>query len=245
MMKEKYYDAVEQLQRTIRETQNENIHKAAECIAEAVLNDGCVHLFDTGHIIDSEIFNRAGGFELMRRFRYNLEVVSSARPRKERTENEKSTSTEGLAELALRKGDVLPGDVMIIGSVSGKTVNVIDLALACKEMGVKVISVTSVTYSSQVESMHTSGKHLYEVSDVVLDNCAPYGDAMLEFEQLDAPFIPASGLAAAYMMWAVNADLAEIMVDRGITPSILRSVNFEPNRIYNKELGERYQKEGY
>lgn len=245
MIKDMFYNSVEKLQKQIRETQNDKIKEAAQCMYDSIVNDGCVHLFDTGHIIDSEIINRAGGLELMRRFRYNLNVESSARPRIERTKKEKDSSGEGIAELALGQAQVLPNDVMVIGSVSGKTVNVIDLALACKKMGVKVIALTSVTYSSQVESKHSSGKRLFEIADIVIDNCTPYGDAMMEVEGLEAPFIPASGLSAAYIMWALNADLVELLLQNGKVPSVLKSVNYDPNIVYNQELAEKYQKKGY
>lgn len=240
MLKKLFFERVDQLQEEIRDTQSKNIEDAAEIIADSISHGGCVHLFDTGHIIDSEIFNRAGGFELMRRFRYNLDIVSSTSNRE--VEND---SVEGLAKIALQKANIVKGDVMIIGSVSGKTVNVIDLAEACREKGIKVIVVTSITYSKQVESMHSSGKRLFELGDVVIDNCAPYGDAMMNVDGIDSPFVPASGIAAAYIMWALNAELLEKLLALGITPGILRSVNYEPNRIYNLELAEQYKKCGF
>lgn len=240
MLKKLFFERVDELQKQIRDTQSENIEVAASIIATAIENGGCIHLFDTGHIIDSEIFNRAGGYELMRRFRYNLEITSSTRNRD--VEND---SVEGLAKIALQKANIVKGDVMIIGSVSGKTVNVIDLADACREKGIKVIVVTSVTYSKQVESLHSSGKRLFELGDVVIDNCAPYGDAMMNIEGVESPFIPASGIAAAYIMWALNAELLEKLLALGIKPGILRSVNYEPNRIYNLELAEQYKKCGF
>lgn len=240
MLKKLFFERVDQLQEEIRDTQSKNIEDAAEIIADSISHGGCVHLFDTGHIIDSEIFNRAGGFELMRRFRYNLDIVSSTLNRE--VEND---SVEGLAKIALQKANIVKGDVMIIGSVSGKTVNVIDLAEACREKGIKVIVVTSITYSKQVESMHSSGKRLFELGDVVIDNCAPYGDAMMNVDGIDSPFVPASGIAAAYIMWALNAELLEKLLALGITPGILRSVNYEPNRIYNLELAEQYKKCGF
>ena len=145
---------------------------------------------------------------------------------------------------ALRSSGVLPGDVMVIGSVSGKTPNVIDLALACREFGVKVIAVTSVTYSSQLETPHSCGKRLFELADIVLDNCSPFGDAMLPVEGVEKPFSPASGLAAAYIMWAVANQLLEDLLAKGITPSILGSVNYPENVEFNNALYKRYENEG-
>jgi len=245
MIIDQYFQAVAQLQDNIRAGQLPAIRQAADILAATVAQGGSVHLFDTGHIVDSELLNRAGGFTFYRRFRYDLTVSSDARPRPQRTAKEKTGCQEGLAALALQKGQVLPGDAMIIGSVSGKTVNVIDLALACRDMGVKVIALTSVTYSSQVPSMHSCGKHLYELADCVIDNCAPYGDAMLKVNGLDSPFIPASGLAAVYILWALSAQLADQLLARGIQPGVLRSVNYEPNRQYNERLQKQYQEKGY
>lgn len=241
MIKEKLFDSIEKLQRTIRETQTENIEKAAALMADSVASGGAVHLYDTGHIIDSEMYNRAGGLVLMRRFRYNLNVENSTF---ERDYGDKNTSMEGLAEYALRAGKVKTGDIMLIGSVSGKTMNVIDLAVECKKFGVYVVAVTSVEYSKTLETTHSCGKRLFELADVTIDNCAPFGDAMLDIEGIEANAFPASGLSAAYIMWAVNAQLVENLLEKGITPSILKSVNYPPNVEYNNNLYVKYNKEG-
>ena len=177
----------------------------------------------------------------MRRFRYHNGVESSGwkRPMKD-----KNTSMEGLAAYALRSANILPGDVMVIGSVSGKTLNVIDLALECKNFGVKTIGITSVEYSKTLESGHSCGKRLFELADTAIDNCAPFGDAMLDIDGVEAPFIPASGLAAAYICWALCAELVEKLMEKNITPSILKSVNYPPNVEYNNKLYKRYDEEG-
>ena len=66
--KERYYKAADGLFAKIRATQDDKIEQAAAMMADCVANGGCIHLFDTGHIINSELLNRAGGFVLMRRF---------------------------------------------------------------------------------------------------------------------------------------------------------------------------------
>lgn len=243
MLKEKFYGASSDLFGKIRDSQKENIEAAGKLMAESVAGGGCIHLFDTGHIIDSELINRAGGLVLMRRFRYNNGVESSGWKRPHLSKD-KNTSMEGLAEYALRAGNILPGDVMVIGSVSGKTLNVIDLAAECKKLGVKVIGITSIEYSKTLESGHSCKKRLFELSDITIDNCAPFGDAMLEIDGVEAPFIPASGLAAAYICWALCAEFVEKLMEKNITPSILKSVNYPPNVEYNNKLYKRYDEEG-
>lgn len=242
MIKEKYHKAVDDLFKTIRENQNDKLHDVASLMAEAVMNDNCIHIYDTGHIIDAELLNRAGGFELIKKFKYDLAITGTARPRANR---QKEKSMEGLAEFALRKGDIHVGDVMVIGSVSGKSEAVVDLALACKKMGVKVVTLTSFDYKKVLKSDHSSNKFLSDIGDINLDNFAPAQDAMLDIEGLDSKFIPASGLSAAYMMWGVMADLAEILIEKGIQPGILRSVNYPGNREYNAEIGKIYQEKNY
>ena len=48
-----------------------------------------------------------------------------------------------------------------------------------RERGHKLVAVTSMDHTSRVTSRHPSGQRLFEVADVVLDNGAPYGDAVL------------------------------------------------------------------
>ncbi|MCL1792583.1 MAG: sugar isomerase domain-containing protein [Oscillospiraceae bacterium] len=241
MLKERFYDASAELFGTIRNSQKTNIETAGRIMADSVEKGGCIHLFDTGHLIDSELLNRAGGLVLMRRFRYHNGVESSGW---KRSMKDKNTSMEGLAAYALRSGNVLPGDVMVIGSVSGKTLNVIDLAVECKNMGVKVVGVTSIEYSKTLESGHSCKKRLFELADATIDNCAPFGDAMIDVEGAEAKFIPASGLAAAYICWALCAELVEKLMDKNITPGILKSANYPPNLEYNNALYKRYDEQG-
>ena len=115
--------------------------------------------------------------------------------------------------------------MILVKSVSGKTANVVELALRAREHGLFVIAITALAYSSKLESEHPSGKHLYEAADLVLDNHAPFGDAMLEVEGLDYPICPGSGIGAATVMWAVVAGIIEEMLSRGLQPTVYPSVN--------------------
>lgn len=138
----------------------------------------------------------------------------------------------------------MPGDVIIIGSVSGKSMHVIDLALAAKRFGLTVIAVTSLSYSREVKSDHSSGKRLFECADVVLDNCAPAAEAMMSIEGLDAPFAAASGISAALLLWSVSAVCVEELLKRGLQPSVLKSENFPGGIDYNGKLKEQYAETG-
>ncbi|MCL2517216.1 MAG: sugar isomerase domain-containing protein [Oscillospiraceae bacterium] len=242
--KQRYFEAVDALYAKIRDTQMENIEAAAHLIADTIAAGGCVSIFDTGHLINSELLNRAGGPVYIRRFGYGISVDNHTR-RRDKAAAGVDPSMEGLANFALRASGTLPGDTLILGSVSGKTTNVIDLAVEAKKFGVKLITLSSHEYSSQLESQHTCGKRLFELGDVNIDNCSPFGDAMVDHESYDHKIMPASGIAAAYIMWAVIADATDFIIEKGVTPGMLCSVNFPPNVEYNNGLYRQYEEKGF
>ena len=139
-----------------------------------------------------------------------------------------------------------PGDVLVVSSVSGRTKSVVDLAYSAIEKGVKVIAFTSMEYAVQVDPVHESGKKLYEFATLTLDNCAPAAEAMLEVEGIEARFAAASGIASDYIMWNVTSVVVEKLLEKGITPGILKSANFPGGNDYNKTVVEpNYEKNGW
>ena len=241
MLAEKFSDKVKSLIDYLDHDQKENIKKAADLIIESVANKGAVHVFDTGHIVNSELINRAGGLALFKTIKYAFSVED---PVFSRDKTVDKNDIEGLGDLVIRQSNVQPGDVMILGSVSGKTVNIIDLALAAKKKGVKTVVITSVPYSSSVKAQHSSGKKLYELGDVVIDNGAPAGDATLEVEGIRNRFGPVSGLGAAYAMWLVSAYVIEGLIARGLEPSVFKSINQPDGPDNYQEMCDQYAKTG-
>lgn len=138
------------------------------------------------------------------------------------------------------------GDVLVVSSVSGRTKSVVDLAYDAVAKGVKVIAFTSMEYAVQVDPVHESGKKLYEFATLTLDNCAPAAEAMLEVEGIEARFAAASGIASDYIMWNVTSVVVEKLLEKGITPGILKSANFPGGNDYNKTIIEpNYEKNGW
>lgn len=242
MLLEKYWEHIDGLYGKIRTTQLNAIQQAGMLIADCVDKGACVHVNDSGHIIDRELIYRGGGLILLKQFKYNLNVEN---PVRKRDRSDLDTSMEGLAAYALKASGARPGDVMILGSVSGRTFSVVDLAWEAKKMGLKTIVITSMSYATEVESVHSSGKKLYEMADVVIDNCAPAAEAMMEVEGIEARMCAASGLSAAFIMWSVMTVATEELMKRGKTPGILKSANYPGGNDYNKGYIEpRYEETG-
>jgi uncharacterized phosphosugar-binding protein len=243
MLKDQFFRSLNRLIQKVEETQSANIEKAAQVIADAMAAGNCIHIYDTGHMLDSELINRAGGLTAFRALRVRFEVDNDVRRRPQ--DREKDRSMEGWMRYVLKQSKLQPGDVLVVGSVSGKTVNPVDLALAAKEMGAYVIGMTSVAYSSQLKSDHSSGKRLFEVVDLVLDNCAPPLDAMVEVPGNDVSICPASGIAAATIMWAIEAQVVDNLLKKNLKPSILKSINNPGSAEYNEAVYQNYQQTGY
>jgi uncharacterized phosphosugar-binding protein len=221
----------------------EPIQQAARLCADALANGGVIHVFDSGHMVSSELIYRAGGLAAMSALSFNLNVINPVKTRPDQAPG--SALSYGYIEHIFQTNQLRPGDVLFVGSVSGKTANVVELALQGRAHGLNVIAFTALAYSSKLASEHPSGKHLYEAADLVLDNYAPYGDAMIAVEGLDYPALPASGIGAAAVMWAVVAGTIEEMLARGLKPTVLPSVNRPDGRAVLNQVEAEALRKGY
>ncbi len=135
------------------------------------------------------------------------------------------------------------GDVLFVSSVSGRTESVVNLAYDSVEKGITVIAFTSMEYARAVDPVHPSGKKLYEIATLTLDNCAPAAEAMLKVDGIEAYFGAASGVASNHIMWNLTCVAVEKMLNDGYTPGILKSANFPGGNDYNKTVVEPHYDE--
>ncbi len=239
----KYQERVDQLFKEIKTTQEEAIIKAGKMVAETIDEGGNIYLSGICHSIEMDLYNRGGGPAFYRILHYKLEVNSDARKREM---DGKDTNMEGLGSYILKASSLKKGDMLFVGSVSGRTLSVVDLAYEAKMLGIKVAAMTSMSYAREVDVVHSSGKKLYEMADLVLDNCAPAAEAMIKLEGIEAPFAAASGLASSYILWSVTAVALEELQKQGKTPLLLKSANFPGGSDYNNEVVyPHYEKYGW
>ena len=246
MLTELYFENLKAVLDKIEKTQRENISKCAEVIADSLCNNGIWHLLDTGHMLMHEGVGRAGGMMAVRPVKTEVEVNNPTRLRPiPGKKNVYLDEIEGFPKFVLGKANIMTGDILMIGSVSGINILPVEMALKAREMGVKTIALTSVEYSGFLKSNHSSGKRLFEVCDYVLDNCGVVGDALVEVEGLGKSICPSSGLAASYLMWALQADVVEKMLARGKKPSVYISNHIENASLINNESWKQYEICGY
>ena len=248
MSAERWFARCDEILELVRTTQLAAIQRAAELIAETAQAQGGLHFYDTGHC-SREAIHRAGGLCMLSHLQFSLALDSRPAPRRadqvaERGRANRGAEEEYLAALAVEQSGLAAGDVLIMSSVSGKSASVVEVARAAQRMGVHVVAITNVTYSSAVESQHSSGKRLFEVADVVIDNCGVVGDAILNMEGIDTGVAPSSGVAFCYIIWAVVSEAVAQMLARGLDPHIYRSVNLPGGESFNLAAEAAYRETG-
>jgi uncharacterized phosphosugar-binding protein len=247
MLAEQYFINMNSVLKKIEATQMNTIEESAKAISRCLQNDGIWHLMDTGHMLMYEAVGRTGGMMAVRPVRVAVDVSNPTRYRESDVTKPKVFMDEisGLPEYIVKKSNMQAGDVLMIGSVSGINVLPVETAIYARQMGLTVIGLTSVEYSKFLQSQHKSGKKLYEVCDIVLDNCCYIGDTLVHVEELDQGICPASGIAAAYIMWALQARVIELLLDSGKKPHVYVSNHMPGADQHNGAAWAEYEKLGY
>lgn len=224
-----YLDEIEQIIRKIRTTQTEAIEQAAEICAHSITGDGLVHLFATGHsrIMIEEMFPRHGSFpgfhSIVELSLTNHNQVVGANGQRQAMFLE---HIEGFGSVILRNFVLAEPDSFIIFSNSGVNEVIVDVALEAKRQKLPVIAVVSKDHCTASAPKHSSGKKLSDIADVVLDNCVPAGDALVQIPGLADPVGPGSTIGAAVIVNMLKCAIAEKMTQAGQPPKVLTSSYF-------------------
>jgi uncharacterized phosphosugar-binding protein len=221
--------------------QAEGVAQAARLLADSVAAGGVLQAFGTGHseAFAMEIAGRAGGLIPTNRLALRDAVAAAgvdAGPEAAGLLERDPSLAQHIYDLAL---GAQPQDVFLIASNSGGNGSIVEFARLVRERGHKLVAVTSMDHTSRVTSRHPSGQRLFEVADVVLDNGAPYGDAVLPLPGGGAA-CGISSITAALLAQMMVADTLALLLERGITPPVYLSANIPEGDEHNAELEARY-----
>lgn len=234
-----YISGLQKILERIRTEQAENIRQAGKIVADALANEGIIHTFGTGHshIIAEEAFFRAGGIAAVNPILDERLIFLKGAMESTRAERE-----SGLALELIEKEDVRAEDALIIISNSGRNAAPVEMALEMKKRGVKVIAITSLEQSRSSESRHESGKKLFEIADVSIDNCVPSGDALILFDGLASRTGASSTVAGSAIIHSIIIEALSELLQQGKKPSVLPSANVEGTTGDTlREVLSRYQ----
>ncbi len=219
-----YIDGLQAVLERIKHEQAGAIEKAGSLVADALSAGGIVHTFGTGHshLIADEAFFRAGGIAAVSPILDERLIFLKGALESTRCEQQ-----TGLARSLLEREQVSAEDVAIIISNSGRNAVPIEMALEMQARGVKVIAITNLEQSRSSTSRHSSGKKLYQLADVSIDNCVPAGDALLTPPGLASPIGPSSTVAGAAIINSIIIEAVVKLLHRGEQVPVLPSANIE------------------
>ena len=233
-----YHQAVTRLIETIERSQAGTLAQAARIIFASLRSGGVFHVFGTGHshALAEEAYHRAGGLVPVNVIQELL--LTPLTPPGMSSQLER---IPGLAKIILDRHDLRPGEVLMVISNSGINTVPVEVALEGKSRGLTVVALTSLRHSQGVASRHVNGKRLFEIADIVLDNCGEPGDAAVRYENFQGAVGPTSLLAGAYIINSLACRVVELFLAEGLTPPVYLSVNMLGGDEHNRELEARYR----
>lgn len=234
-----YFDNFQSVISKVVDTQSEKLMEGARKLAEAALSGHNIFAFGCSHagLLALELYYRTGGMALINPVRAPglcLDIDPATM----------TSQMERLPEYGKVIVDNQPlgaGDVIIIHSVSGRNTVTIDVAMCAREKGAYVIALTSMETTTALKSRHPSGKNLYEVSDLVLDNCGCLGDGALNIPGVMEKVGPTSTAVGAAMLNAMMAQAVEMITAAGGVAPVFVSANLEGGDEHNKKMLAEYK----
>src|SRR5699024_1097722 len=237
-MSHHYFSKITELLDVVQKKENDVMKQAAEKVSESIQHDGIIHLFGCGHshILTEEVYYRAGGLVPIHPILHEPLMLHEGAVRSSSFERKND-----YAQTFMNEQDIREGDVMFVISTSGRNSVPVDVAHIAKRKGAFVIGITSVEYSSSQPSRHTSGEHLFDAVDLVINNHAPAGDALLSHDKVDVNFAPSSTVIGATLLNAMLAESIKLMADNHFDPPVFLSGNIEGADDHNQQLIEKYK----
>lgn len=231
-----FHHAQNKLQQVL-EHEMPNIQLAADFVTESCKQGGKFYVFGSGHshMIAEELYLRAGG----------LALVHGILPAELMLHEMANKSTyleriEGYSQALVELYRVDEKDTVMVISNSGRNAVPVEMCLAAKEKGAKVIAMTSMQHSSNCTSRHSSGKKMYEIADVTIDNWGEPGDAAFPIEGLDSTIGPTSSITGITIAQALVCQVVDNLVKAGIEPPVFKSSNIDGGDAHNNQMFDKY-----
>jgi len=225
----------------VRDTQHEKFDEATEIIAKAIIDKRMVHFWGPGghsSVFAEDVMYREGELACINPIiDPNISLGHGAL--KEINYFER---VEGMGRAIIRFNRIKSGDVVVIGSAYGVNPVCIQGAMECKKLGAVVISITSPAFSDALDNgdtRHSTGKGLYEISDIYLNSYSPSDDLTLKMEGLNQKFGPIGTIMQLITLKALTTTVIQKLVEKGIEVPIWKNALEKGNNKFN----DRYMNE--
>lgn len=235
-----YLEQVREVVDRVSDQRSGAVQEAADLVARSLRDDGVLQAFGTGHseALCMELAGRAGGLVPTNRIALRDVVIHGG----ESPDLLQRGVLERDPTIAQRLYDLTspaPQDVFVIASSSGVNGSVVEMARIVTEAGHPLVAITSLAHTRGVESRHPSGRKLVDLADVVLDNGAPYGDAVLPLPG-GGSVGAVSSITSALLAQLLTIEVVRRLLDAGGQPPVYLSANVPGGDDHNHALEERY-----
>ena len=217
-----FLQEVHRQQSLVETSQRPAIEQAARWVSDALVADRFFWAFGTGHshMLAEEIFYRAGGLAraapiLEDKLMLHDHAIDATYLERE----------SGYAERILKQYPLAAGDVLLVASNGGRNAVPVEMVLGARERGIKTIALTNLAQSRNWPSRHASGKRLFEVADLVIDNCGVDGDAAVEIPGFDFKIGPPSSITGMMIINLIVVQAIEFCLHAGGKPEVFISSN--------------------
>lgn len=235
---QEYLNRVRDILTFIETKQSERISTAAGKLAEVVRRGGIIYMFGTGHshCAAEDLVYRAGGMAAM-----DLIYDPASAGEFGMVKSGYMERLAGVGHTMLRFSGISQKDALVVVSNSGLNNEPVEAALYGREMGIPVIAITSVSYSSSHRTRHSGGKKLMEVADVVIDTGVPFPDAMIKMDGLAQPMGGASTAVSIVVGHLLCLSIASLLLKQGAPPDVFFSGNMDGAEEHNLGLWKKYR----
>ena len=222
-----FFDTIEQLIPVLR-GEDQHMREAGHIVAQSIMRGGILQAFGSGHSAASamEICGRAGGLIPSKQIK---EPSGGLYER-----------IEGVGTAFAETWDLRKEDCLFLISNSGRNPLIIEMALAARAVGAPIVAVTALEVGKHTTSRHSSGKMLWELADVILDNHSVEGDAAIEIPGLPTRIAGTSSIASAMLVDQSMVFAIREMVAAGYVPPVYMSANVDGGPEFNKQYTARY-----
>ena len=235
----KYMDAIRKTLDKVNATQTEAMEKAADMLADATLHDRNIFAFGCNHagLLALEMYYRTGGM-------VNINPVRGPGLQLDVDPATLTSQMERLpcyGRILMEQIPLEQGDVVMIHSVSGRNPVTVDAALYAREKGATVIALTNMATTKAVSSRHESGKSLFQVAHLVIDNCGCVGDAAVEIPGTAYQVGPTSTAVGAAILNAIVVEAVSKIKATGRPAPVFVSANLDGGDEHNRRVMEDYR----
>lgn len=233
---EKYYSELQRIQCMVVEKETAKLRIVAKRMAETLRDGKMIYAFGCGHshMLVEESFYRAGGLVRINPIFDNAIMLHDGALKSSVMERD-----EKYGGLIFDRQLIQPGDMLFVYSTSGVNGCPIEMARRGQQAGVIVVVVSSGNYGSEA-SRHSSGKYLVDFADYTIDNCVPYGDAIVE--NGDEKIGPCSTAISAMIWNMLICQTAEEGDALGYRPEYFMSGNVTGGKEKNENIITKYRR---